>query len=192
MGGLGSRLKLVKSYYELSSVKVVFLRDHPELPTLGGVLNVKKGDELELPRWQAKMLATKGYVEVKDSQVDIDYVNYVHYHEVKKHAANKIVDVNPHFYMKIKELIEEIDRALLERPSHMLVTDRESIERKVMQIAQRRLSKMVRLVMSGGGDEVKDKLTPEEAILMRSLESSLEAWNGYIAGLFSKEVKRSG
>ena len=166
---------------------MVFIKDHPRLPTPGGVINARRGDEVELPRWQARLLEREGYVEVRERPIDIDYINYVHYHEVRKQAANKLVDVPQSFYMSVRELIDKIDAALLEKPSHMLITDRENIERKVLQIAQRRLSKIVRLVLTGGGEEVKDKLTPEEAIVLKELESAVGAWSRYIASLFTKK-----
>ncbi len=180
------KLKLVKAHFDIEPVKVVFIRDYPGLPTPGGVINVSKGDELELPRWQAKLLESEGYVEVRERGVDIDYINYVHYHEVKKTAANRLVEVPPSFYRSVGELVEKIDRALLEKPSHMLVTDRENVERMVLQIAQRRLSKMVRLALTGGGGEVKDKLTPEEALVMSALEEIVSAWSRFVSSLLER------
>jgi DNA replication factor GINS len=184
--GFEARLRLVKSYFDTEPVKVVFIRDYPRLPTPGGVINARGGDEVELPRWQARMLEEEGYVEVRERGVDVDYINYVHYHEARKHAANKLVDVPPSFYRSVRELVESIDRALLEKPSHMLVTDRENIERMVLQIAQRRLSKIVRLVMTGGEEEVRDKLTPEEAIVMSALEEVISSWMRYVESLFER------
>ena len=182
--GLQVKLRLIKAYFDMEYVKVVFIRDHPSLPTPGGIINARRGDEIELPRWQARLLENEGYVEVRDPEIDIDFISRVHYNEVKKQAANRLADVPPSFYRGVRELVEKIDRALLEKPSHMLVTDRESIERLVLQIAQRRLSKMVRLALTGSGGEVAGKLTPEEALVMKSLEETVNAWNRFVSSLF--------
>ncbi|MCE4602548.1 MAG: hypothetical protein F7B18_05120, partial [Desulfurococcales archaeon] len=47
---INSRLRLVKLDYEVRGVRVLFLKDHPDLPTPGGVVNARRGDEMTLPR----------------------------------------------------------------------------------------------------------------------------------------------
>ncbi|MCE4603434.1 MAG: DNA replication complex GINS family protein [Aeropyrum sp.] len=185
---LGSSLELVKSYYEVSPVKVVFVKDYKGLPTTAGILNARRGDEIELPRWQARLLKEEGVVEYKERAVDIDYVNLVHYHEVKKTAANTLMDVPDDFYLKVKELVEDLDRRIRENPGYMLFQDRENVERAILQISERRLAKMVRLALSGGGEEVRGRLTIEESLIYSMIEGLVNSWKEYISSLTSRRA----
>ncbi|GBF09564.1 hypothetical protein apy_12890 [Aeropyrum pernix] len=179
-------LSIVRDYYEAAPVKVVFVKDHPRLPTPGGIINARRGDEVELPRWQARMLREKGYVEYKEKIVDIDYVNLVHYHEVKKSAANSLMGVPSDFYLRVKELVEDLDRRIRENPGYMLFQDRENVERAIMQISERRLVKMMRLVLSGGGEEVRERLTVEENLVYSMAEEVVKGWKEYVKSLVGR------
>ncbi|MEB3859865.1 MAG: DNA replication complex GINS family protein [Desulfurococcales archaeon] len=182
------RLDLVRMDYELRGVKALFLRDYDNLPTPGGILSARRGDEIELPRWQAALLASKGVVEVKDSSVDIDYINMYHFREKKKAGANELSQLPQDFYMKAGELVERLDRLIRESPSHMLFRDRDVLERNLMELAESRLAKLLRLAQSGS-EEFKERMTPEEALVYKVIRDTIESWRGYIR---SKTQKRGG
>jgi DNA replication factor GINS len=176
------RLDLVRMDYESRGVKALFLRDYKGLPTPGGVLNAKRGDEIELPRWQALLLASKGVVEVRDAGIDIDYVNMYHFREKKKIGANELSQLPQDFYMKAGELVERLDSLIRDNPSHMLFRDRDVVERNIIELAESRLVKLLRLAQSGS-EEFKERMTPEEALVYKVIRGTIESWRSYVESL---------
>ncbi|MCE4626240.1 MAG: DNA replication complex GINS family protein [Desulfurococcales archaeon] len=182
---LNERLELIKLDYETRNVRVIFLKNYDKLPTPSGVLNVKKGDEIDLPRWQALMLENKGIVEIKDKKLDLDLVNTYHYREKRRAAANQITPLPPDFYMKAKELVEELNRLIQEKPTHMLLKDREILEKNLIELAEARLLKILRLALTSG-EGFKEKMTPEENLVYSNINETAVVWRKYIESIFKR------
>lgn len=180
---LKERLELIRLDYETRSVRVVFLKNYNRLPTPGGVLNVRKGDELDLPRWQARILEDEGIVEVKDKRLDIDQINTYHYREKRRPAANQITPLPPDFYMKARELVQELNSLIQERPTHMLLKDREIVEKNLVELAETRLLKIIRLALTSG-EEFREKMTPEENLVYSSVNETARVWRDYVQDIF--------
>ncbi|MCE4613611.1 MAG: DNA replication complex GINS family protein [Desulfurococcales archaeon] len=176
------RLELVRLDYQARGVKSLFLRDYRGLPTPGGILNARRGDEIELPRWQAMELASRGIVEIKDSSVDIDYVNMYHFRERKKTGANELSQLPQDFYMKAGELVRRLNSLIRESPTQMLFRDREVVERNLVELAESRATKLLRLAQSGS-EEFKERMTPEEALVYKVIRDTIESWRSYIGSL---------
>jgi len=180
---ISDRLKLIELDYRFREVRVLFLKDYEELPTPLGVITVRKGDELPLPRWQAMILNKMGIVDVRDSGIDIDVINMYHFKERKSSAANKLTQLPQDFYMKASELVEKLNKMIREAPSHMLLKDREIIEKNLIELSEARLMKIIRLAHTGG-DELRGNMTPEEQLLYDGMKSVVDSWRRYIRGLF--------
>ncbi|MCE4598825.1 MAG: DNA replication complex GINS family protein [Desulfurococcales archaeon] len=188
---LRKRIELIKLDYELTGVRVVFLRSFRKLPTPGGVINARKGDELELPRWQARLLEAEGIVDVREQDMDIDYVNTYHFREKKRVAANQLSQMPRDFYLKAKELVDRLNKLIRESPSHMLLRDREIVEKNLIELAESRLVKIMRLAQTGGGEELRDRMTPEEVLVYDSLKNIVESWRSYIRSIFPEQGEGS-
>ncbi len=182
---LGERLELIRQDHEASSVRVLFLKNYQNLPTPAGRVNARRGDELELPRWQARLLEENGVVEVKDKRLDIDTVNTYHYREKRKTAANQLTPLPTDFYLKAKELVEELNKLIKERPSHMLLKDREILEKNLVELAETRLMKIVRLALTSG-EELRERMTPEESLIYLNVHEATLTWRNYIEGIFKR------
>lgn len=180
---LREKLELVRLDYETRSVRVVFLKNYDKLPTPGGLINAKKGDEMELPRWQALMLYNKGVVDVKDKKLDLDTINTYHYREKRRAAANQITPLPLDFYMKAKELVEELNRLIQERPTHMLLKDREILEKNLIELGETRLLKILRLALTSS-EGFRDKMTPEEDLIYTSINEITSTWRRRIEEIF--------
>lgn len=179
---IGERLKLVRLDYEFRRVRVVFLRDYPRLPTPLGLIDVRRGDELELPRWQARLLKEAGYVDVRDDRIDIDYVNLYHYKERRSGTASQLTQIPEDFYARVSELIGRLDKLIKESPSQAIYRDREVVERNLLDIAEARLAKILRLSYSGG-EEFRERMTPEERVVYNHVMEVIESWRGYLKNL---------
>jgi len=181
---LKKRIELIKLDYEMSGVRVVFLKNYNRLPTPGGVINVRKGDELELPRWQARLLENEGIVDIREQDMDIDYINTYHFREKKRVAANQLSQMPRDFYLKAKELVDKLNKLIRENPSHMLLRDREIVEKNLIELAESRLAKIMRLSQTGGGEDLRDRMTPEEVLVYDSLKNIIETWRSYVKSIF--------
>jgi DNA replication factor GINS len=177
---IGLQLKLVAVDYMLRPVRVVFLKslDSP-IPTPSGLATYRKGDEVDLPRWQARLLASKGVVEIREQQLDIDTVNMYHYREKRRGAANQLSSLPQDFYPKAFELVEKLNETIRSRPSHMLLRDREILEKNLIEIAESRLAKILRLAVTEEGG-VREKLTPEETVVYDRILEAIKEWREYV------------
>ncbi len=182
MDRVRERLKLIETDFVTSLVRVQFVKDYGDLPTLNGIVSLRRGDEVELPRWQAEELLKKGYVNIKEQAISLDEVNFYHYREKRSQSASAPQQLPQDFYLKAKELVKSLDKAIRKSPSSMLLRDRETIEKNIMELAETRLIKIIRLAQAGG-EEYREKMTPEETILYNIVRSLLEAWRGYVSGL---------
>ncbi len=182
---VNSRLNLIVADYWLRMVRVVVTEPLEEgIPTPAGMVRARRGDELEIPRWQAKLLAEKGVVTLKDKDIDIDTINMYHYKEKKRSAANQITSLPHDFYLKVAELVEKLDALIRERPSHIFIRDREILEKNLAELAEARLAKIIRLATTGEGG-LRDRLTPEETIVYDILHDVISSWREYVKRPFT-------
>lgn len=180
------QLELISLDYMVRPVRVVFLESPGEpVPTPGGPVRVRRGDEIELPRWQAKMLADRGLVEVRDEPIDLKTVNIYHYREKKKVGANQLSELPQDFYPKAFELVERLDRLIQEKPYHMLIRDREILEKNLVELSEARLAKIIRLAMTEEGG-VRERLTPEETVVYDRLLDTIKGWRSYLRRPFKE------
>ena len=175
---LRDRLKLIVLDYEMSPVRVLALRDIGPLPLPQGTVTVRRGDELEVPRWQARLLASRGLVEIRERGLDIDAVNMYHYREKRGQAANQLQGLPQDFYLAARDLVARLNEMIRESPSTMLIRDREVLEKNLLDLAETRLSKLLRLAVSGG-EEFKERMTPEEALIYDLVRGVVEVWRSY-------------
>ena len=180
------RLRLIQMDYEQKLVRVTALADIESLPTPAGVVSLKTGDEIDLPRWQARLLESKGLVSIKDKEVDINIINMYHFKEKRKTAANQITALPQDFYPKAFELVRKLDELIKENPAHMFLKDREIVEKNLTELAEARLAKIIRLATTNEGG-LRDRLTPEETIVFDSLHSVISSWRDYIKSPFRRE-----
>jgi len=179
---LQERLKLVEYDFEVTPVRVQFLKDVERVPLPSGIVNMKRGDEVEMPRWQARILASEGLVEIKERALTIDEVNLYHYREKRSQAAGAIQGLQQDFYLKVRELVRSLNEEIKRNPTSMLLRDRETLEKNLLDLAESRLVKIMSLAQAGG-EEYREKMTPEETIIYEALRSLLATWREYISRL---------
>lgn len=180
-------LELVRLSYRFGKVKVQFLRDYPELPTYFGLVSVKRGEEVELPRWQAQLLKAMGYVEIKEALVDISYINKQHFKEKKGSSPGMPEHLPSDFYFRASQFVAALDSLLRKETSHAVLRDREAAERNILDLAERRLVKILSSV-TADPKEARGRVTPEEEILLLILSDAVETWREYIRRVARGEV----
>ena len=93
------------------------------------------------------------------------------------------------FYMKSKDLVKKLDDMIRESPSHMLLREREVVEKNLIEIGETRLIKIMRLAQTGGGEELRDKMTPEESLVYDNVKNVVDSWRDYIKRLFPESER---
>ncbi|MEN2999905.1 MAG: GINS complex subunit Sld5 [Acidilobaceae archaeon] len=176
------RLELARLLYQQRKVKVMFMKDYPALPTPSGFINARRGDELELPRWQAKLLKAMGYADIREAPLDIGHINQQHFRERRGESAGQLVSLQPDFYLKAGELVALLNSLIRENPSAAIIRDREGAERNIVDLADVRLGKMLRLAQAGERG-VMERMTPEEIALYLHLLEGVDAWKGYVRSI---------
>ncbi|MEB2793824.1 MAG: DNA replication complex GINS family protein [Caldisphaeraceae archaeon] len=176
------RLRLLNLDSRLRRTRVLLLRDYNSLPMPGGVMSVRKGDEIEVPRWEAEFLKERGVAEIKEEGIDIDYINNYHFREKRNSAPNQLTSLPQDFYLKIRSFIKKLDEAISKSPSHMLINDREAAEKNFLELSDVRLIKIIRLSQTDG-DELKDRMTPEELLLYTTMKEIVKSWKEYVQSL---------
>lgn len=175
------RLKLLSYDSLVRHTKVMMKKDYLlQLP--GGSINAKKGDEIDLPRWHAEYLKNIGVVEIKDEEIDINYINTYHFREKRNSAPNQLTSLPQDFYIKVSNFIKNLDAAISQSPTHMLINDREVAEKNFIELSENRLLKIIRLSQTNG-DDLKDKMTPEEVLIYTMSKEIITSWRNYIMSL---------
>jgi DNA replication factor GINS len=176
------RLKLLSLDSKLKETKVLMLKDYQSLPIPEGSINARKGDEIEMPRWQAEILSQDGIGQIKEEGIDINFINTYHFREKRNNAPNQLIGLSQDFYFKISNFIKSLDDAIAKSPSHMLINDREVAEKNFVELFEIRLTKLLRLSQTNG-DELKDRMTPEELLLYTTIKEVISSWRKYMQSL---------
>lgn len=185
---LNTRLRLLELDYMISPVRVQALRDIGRIPLPGGEMDVRRGDEFEVPRWQAMLLEGLGLVEIKEKDMDLDEVNLYHYREKRTQAGSVLQSIPQDFYYRVRELIRKLNDEIRRNPATMLLRDRETVEKNVLEIADTRLAKIIRLAQAGS-EEQRERMMPEETLVYNAIRSILDAWREYISRIVSPGVE---
>ncbi|AFZ70414.1 GINS complex subunit Sld5 [Caldisphaera lagunensis DSM 15908] len=148
----------------------------------GGTINAKKGDEIDLPRWQALYLKSIDVADIKEEEVDINYLNSYHFKEKRNQAPNQLSPLPQDFYIKISSFIKSLDKAISQNPTHMLINDREAAEKNFIELSESRLLKLIRLSQTNG-DDLRDRMTPEEFLIYSTIKNIIFSWRSYILNL---------
>lgn len=178
---LEERMRLIEIDALLRPVKIMVLRDY-SLPLPSERLTVKKGDEVEVPRWLAQTLVERGVAKPKD-EVDVNFINGYHYKERRSSSSSQLVQLPQDFYVSVGEYLRRLDEQIKAQPSHMLINDRDVSEKNLLELSQLRLNKILRLAQTDAGDEALNSMTPEEALLYSAIKETVESWRKFVQGL---------
>ena len=168
-------------------VRVIILKD-VRIPVTDKPMDLRKGSEVELPRWVAEVLVEDGVAKFKDV-IDLNYINAYHYKEKRTASTSQLSQLPPDFYVKVKEYIKSLEESLRSSPNFMLLNDREVSEKNLLEISQIRLGKIIRLAQTEVQEDVTPLLTPEETLVYSLVREVVESWRSYIQSLVGGEGK---
>lgn len=170
-------LEVLRRDYEEEEVKVEILSDVSRIFTNEGFIDLSKGSEYTLPRWIARVLEKQGVVKIKDDTVDLEKLSKIAYNEEATLKKPQLVKLQPHFYMLVREEIENIKKRLQEKQDINLLDDLKKYVDLLYTIGRIRLRKIINiLLMIEVSQDFLDKMSMEEKLLYRILRDSLMTW----------------
>jgi len=171
-------LSVVNVINDLRGVKVAVLKDLGRLLIDNEVMNVSRGQEIELPKWLATVLARLNIVELKYSPLTIDDVSKYLITE-KSLSKSAISKLRNDFYIESRELLSRVKSSSLDADSAITAIRLESNLRDLIRL---RLSKILSVATLGiKVEKFEDNLTLEELLLLKLLNELISTWLNLIA-----------
>ncbi|MEM0021049.1 MAG: hypothetical protein QW039_06185 [Fervidicoccaceae archaeon] len=170
---------LLKEAFERSPVKAIVLADAETLKLPNGTtLSVKKGDEIELPRWYANMLEDKGIVKRKWNEFSLEEISKIEYKSRSMRSPKDLEQLPNSFYWICSEHLAHLEKILKSNPDPNYIQEKRRIMEFLNWIITRRLYVLVNSMLATNADlpSLQAKVTPEELILIEKFQSGLKEW----------------
>ena len=158
-------LSLIRS---ISKIRVVAKKDFPEHPEIPW--KVKRGLEMDLPRWFHDLLSEGGFVE-RNKPVDVKEIEKILH---KEQMTNRPLEVPEDIYLWLKNAISE---AFIKKEPGLL--ERRRLMTNLLELSSARLRKMLRYLLLAHSEDkwrLLERLIPEERILYLTLRSLVDGW----------------
>jgi DNA replication factor GINS len=170
-------LRLARLAYESSTVRVMVLKDAGRVVVGDSTYELRKGTELELPRWLAKLLAEEGVVELLETPLSLNDIARAHFSATSASTVAELEQLPRDFYQQVAEYIRNLDTRVRREFDPALLEERHKASQYVKDIASKRVGILLRALRSPTAiGELRDKLTPEEQVLFNTLSLVLETW----------------
>ena len=179
---LETRLAVIEARYELRPVRVMVVRDAGRIRVDGVEYELRKGTEVEIPRWMARVLAERGIVEPLESPMTLDDVARVHYMVTEAQSLADTPSLPEDFYLRARDYLESLRRELRRRPDPQLLDELGKAEVYLEEIVTKRLWTVLQLLRSPSARaEVYERLSSEEKALHDTLHEAIEEWRKRIS-----------
>ncbi len=163
--------------YELKPVRVMVVRDLGRIRVDGVEIEVKKGTEIELPRWLARLLSSKGYVQLVESTMGLEDIARIHFSVYSAKNIIETPEIPKDFYWQAQDYIRDLDLRVKQELNPVLLEEKRKAVDFIVDIANRRLIQMLQVLRSTAAIvEISSKLTPEEKLLLDNLHQVIEKW----------------
>jgi DNA replication factor GINS len=171
------RLQLAELEYLTEAVRVIVLKNLPPVTIDGTTYDLRKGVELEMPRWLAEVLQAEGVVEKSGLEISLEDAARVHFSAMNMRSPSDLEPLPRHFYVSLKKQIERLDRAIRERPTISDIELRHKLVQYLSEIVERRLMMILYSIRSPAVlAELSSRLSPEEQFIQQLVYRSIEAW----------------
>ncbi len=182
MASIESRIEALRVRYELKPVRVMVLRDVGKVRIDGVEYELRKGTEVELPRWMARVLASKGIVEYIETPMTLDDVARVHYMVTEARSLAETPQLPEDFYFRARDYLRQLSEELRRRPDPRILEEKSKAEIYLEEVVTRRLWAILQLLRSPAArSEVYDRLSSEEKVLHDTLLEEIEAWRRMVS-----------
>tara|TARA_Y100001949_G_scaffold133192_1_gene114705 strand:+ start:542 stop:1057 length:516 start_codon:yes stop_codon:yes gene_type:complete len=155
--------------YDLKNAKVEFSREL-KLDVSNIIIEGKKGEILNIPRWVANVLESEKYVEIQDYDTLQELKQAITKEEVT--GDFDLITLEPYFYIKIKSFMKRLPEK-----------DYDLTESMLNKLVRTRRSKLVRLADSSKlTATLSQKLTVEEREFYNQIHESSTKFSKKLLG----------
>ena len=155
--------------YDLKNAKVEFNREL-KLDVSNIIIEGKKGEILNIPRWVANVLESEKYVQIQDYDTLQELKQAITKEEVT--GDFDLITLEPHFYIKIKSFMKRLPEK-----------DYDLTESMLNKLVRKRRSKLVRLADSSKlTPALSQKLTVEEHEFYNQIHESSTKFSKKLIG----------
>jgi len=176
-------LELIELSYKLERVRVMVVKDYGSLEIDGVVYELRRGTEIELPRWIAEVLEEAGIVEVLETGLGLEDIARIHFstHSVK--SMRELERLPENFYIQAKEYLRELEARIRRELNTTLLEEKQKAELYLVEIINRRLGMILQVLRSPASlAEIYEKFTEEEKLLADALRGLIEEWREKVFG----------
>lgn len=169
-------VSLVRAHRLLSSVRTLVLRDLGVIVIDKERVNVRRGDEVNLPLWLALELHRRGYAELRDIALrDVELLKYYHMERTSK--GGKLADIREDLYFSAEMAVARLSE---EKATDMLAKV-EKFRGTLNNLVDLRMSKIVSAAVNLEARQASDvSKIVEEMVLYRVLRKLLESWRSSV------------
>ena len=139
-------LELIELSYKLERVRVMVVKDYGSLEIDGVVYELRRGTEIELPRWIAEVLEEAGIVEVLETGLGLEDIARIHFstHSVK--SMRELERLPENFYIQAKEYLRELEARIRRELNTTLLEEKQKAELYLVEIINRRLGMILQVL----------------------------------------------
>ncbi|MFP3269061.1 MAG: hypothetical protein GU347_03100 [Desulfurococcales archaeon] len=172
-------MALLKEAFERSAVKVIITVENAsiKLPN-GGIANVKKGDEIEVPRWMANLLDEKGIAKRKWNEVQLQELSKIDYKTRTVKSPREVESLPSNFYWIWTEYLEHLEKVIKSTPDPNYIYERKRVSEFLNRIMSRRIAILIDAILTSGVEmpSLLSKVTPEELVLLEKFQGDFKEW----------------
>ncbi len=161
--------------FENSPIRVVLIKELPELPRMPKLTSVRIGQEVEVPYWTAKELVQLGYARFREEDIlTFNSLSKIHWRETIP-DSRMIPSLQANFYCILRRHISELRKQ--SKQDQVKLRELERTETLVRDIMNCRVRKIVAIAASPTpSEEIMHGLTLEERSLYTVLNKTIEEW----------------
>lgn len=176
-------LELIELSYKLKPVRVMVVKDYGSLEIDGVMYELRRGTEVEIPRWIAEVLEEIGVVEILETGLSLEDIARIHFstHSVK--SMRELERLPENFYIQAKEYLKELETRIRRELNPMLLEEKQKAELYLVEIVNRRLNMIIQVLRSPASlAEIYEKFSEEEKLLADALRGLIEEWRKKVFG----------
>ncbi len=143
----------------------------------GASYELRKGTEVELPRWLARSLQSIGAVKILESPLSIEDIARVHFNVLNARSLRDLEPVPEYFYLQVSEYLQDLDERIRREFDASLLDEKRRAELYMNDIVNKRIVTILHALRSPAAiAEISSKLSLEERILADSMKCLLDEW----------------
>ena len=161
--------------FENSPIRVLVVRELPEMPRMPKLTSARIGQEVEVPYWAARELVQLGYAKFRDEDVlTFNSLSKIHWRETIP-DSRRIPSLQGNFYCILRRHLSEVRKQ--SKQDQVKLRELERTETLVRDIMNCRVRKIVALAAAPTpSEEIMNGLTLEEKSLYNVLNRTIEEW----------------